>query len=253
MHVVVGCPGRVLSMIKEKHLSLSALKYLVIDEADEMLSKGFLDNMKDTISFIPPEAKILLFSATMPEEIVQLTKNFMTNPAKILVDKEHITLEGIKQYYVLMQKEDKFDVLLDVYRNVEIVQAVIFCNSKHAVDALAEKLVAKGHMVGTMYGEKTMDERMKTMNAFRGGAIRVLITTDLLARGIDVNSVSLVINYDLPKSKETYIHRIGRSGRLGKKGTAINFVIPYEVDELEDLKKFYKTNIDKLPTDLSEI
>jgi translation initiation factor 4A len=253
VHVVVGTPGRVLDMLKKGVLKLSYLKAFVLDEADEMLSKGFLESMKEVISFIPPECRVNLFSATMPKEIVALTNNFMNNPAKILVKNEQLTLEGIKQYYVILKKDWKLESLLDIYKGVDIAQAIIYCNSKRNVEFLTEEMKKRGHMVSSIHADLPQMERDRVMKEFRSGATRVLITTDLLARGIDVYQVSIVINYDLPLQKETYIHRIGRSGRFGRKGNAINFVTPEEKEELENLQKYYNTTIEALPTDLSEI
>ena len=251
--VLVGSPGRVLDLIRRKQISLGYLQTFILDEADEMLSKGFLDNIREIISLIPTTTKILLFSATMPKEIIDMTTKFMKDPARILVKNEELTLEGIKQYYVFLKKEDKLDVLLQIYRGIEIAQAIIYCNSKRSVDFVSEELKKKGHMVRSIHGDLKQIERDNVMRDFRSGATRVLITTDLLARGIDVYQVSLVINYELPREKETYIHRIGRSGRFGRKGNAINFVTPTEKDELEAIQKFYNTTIEALPTDLSEL
>jgi translation initiation factor 4A len=251
--VLVGSPGRVLDLIRRKQISLAYLQTFILDEADEMLSKGFIENIKEIISLIPTTTKILLFSATMPKEIVEITTKFMKDPAKILVKNEELTLEGIKQYYVYLKKEDKLDVLLQIYRGIEIAQAIIYCNSKRSVDFVSEELKKKGHMVSSIHGDLKQFERDQVMRDFRNGATRVLITTDLLARGIDVYQVSLVINYELPREKETYIHRIGRSGRFGRKGNAINFVTPAEKDELDNIQKYYNTTIEALPTDLSEL
>jgi translation initiation factor 4A len=253
VHVVVGSPGRVLDMLKKNNLKLAYLKCLILDEADDLLSKGFLENMKEIISLIPTECRINLFSATMPKEIVQLTSNFMSNPAKILVKNEELTLLGIKQYYVTLKKEWKLETLMNLYKGLDIAQAIIFCNSKKQVITLAEEMIKKGHMVSCIHSELQMNERAKVMSEFRSGVSRVLISTDLTARGIDVYQVSIVINYDLPTQKETYIHRIGRSGRFGKKGNAINFILPEEKDQLDGICKFYDTVIEQLPQDLSEI
>jgi len=253
VHVVVGSPGRVLDMLKKNHLKLTYLKCLILDEADDLLSKGFLENMKDIISLIPPECRINLFSATMPKEIIALTDNFMNNPAKILVKNEELTLLGIKQYYINLKKEWKLDTLMTLYKGLDIAQAIIFCNSIIGVQTLTEEMRKKGHMVSCIHSDLQMSERAKVMMEFRSGVTRVLISTDLTARGIDVYNVSIVINYDLPRQKETYIHRIGRSGRFGKKGNAINFVLPEEKEQLEEIQKFYDTTIEKLPENLSEV
>lgn len=202
-HIVVGSPGRVLDLIRRKQLSLGYLQTFILDEADEMLSKGFLDNIKEITSLIPTTTKILLFSATMPKDIISLTTKFMNNPARILVKNEEITLEGIKQYYVFLKKEDKMDVLCQLYRGLEITQAIIYCNSKRNVDMVSEELKKKGHMVSSIHADLKQAERDAVMRDFRRGATRVLVTTDLLARGIDVYQVSLVINYELPRENET--------------------------------------------------
>lgn len=253
VHVVVGSPGRVLNMLEKRHLKLTYLKCLILDEADDLLTKGFLENMKSIISLIPAECRINLFSATMPKEIVQLTTNFMNNPAKILVKSEELTLLGIKQYYIILKKEWKLDTLLNLYKGLDIAQAIIFCNKKSSVISLTEEMRKRGHMVSCIHSELPMSERARVMNEFRSGATRVLISTDLTARGIDVYQVSIVINYDLPSQYETYIHRIGRSGRFGRKGNAINFVLPDEKDVLDGIIKFYDTTIEQLPQNLSEI
>ena len=251
--VLVGSPGRVLDLIKRKKVSLGYLQSFVLDEADEMLSKGFLDTIKEIISLIPTTAKILLFSATMPKDIVEMTTKFMKDPAKILIKNEELTLEGIKQYYVYLKKEDKLDVLFQIYRGIEIAQAIIYCNTKKSVENVSTELKKKGHMISSIHGDLKQFERDSVMRDFRSGVTRVLVTTDLLARGIDVYQVSLVINYEMPKEKETYIHRIGRSGRFGRKGNAINFVTPAEKDLLEEIQKYYSTTIELLPSDLSEL
>jgi translation initiation factor 4A len=251
--VLVGSPGRVLDLLNKKRLSLTDLKIFVLDEADEMLSKGFLDDIRQIISFIPTTCKNLLFSATMPKEIVEISQKFMNNPSKILFKNEELTLEGIKQYYVYLKKSDKLEVLLQIYRGIEIAQAIIYCNRKKTVEEVTEELKKKGHMISCIHGDLKQSDRDNIMRDFRKCATRILVTTDLLARGIDVYQVSLVINYEMPKNKEIYIHRIGRSGRFGRKGNAINFITPDEKELLENLQSFYDTNIEQLPTDLSEI
>lgn len=253
VQIIVGTPGRVIYMMNNNILKLTNLKILILDEADEMLSRGFLESIKQTISYIPETTQIGLFSATMPKDIVSISKQFMNNPAKILVKNEQLTLEGIRQYYIPMKREWKFEILLNLYKMMEITQAMIYCNQKKTVDNLSNELIKKGFIVSSIHSDLTQEERDRVMKEFRTGQSRILITTDLLARGIDVYQVSLVINYDMPKHKETYIHRMGRSGRFGRKGTAINFVTPEDKDDLENIQIFYHTSIEELPSDLSVI
>jgi len=253
MQIVVGTPGRVIYMIHNNILKLTNLKILILDEADEMLSRGFLESIKQAIKYVPESTQIALFSATMPKEIIQITKQFMIDPAKILVKNEQLTLEGIRQYYIPMKKEWKLEILLNLYKMMEITQAIIYCNAKKTVDYLSADLTKRGFIVSSIHSELPQEERDRVMKGFRIGTSRVLISTDLLARGIDVYQVSLVINYDMPRQKEVYIHRMGRSGRFGRKGTAINFVIPEDKDELENIQMYYNTTIEELPADLSVI
>lgn len=253
VQIIVGTPGRVIYMMNNNIIKLTYLKVLILDEADEMLSRGFLESMKQTISYIPESTQIGLFSATMPKEIISITKQFMNDPAKILVKNEQLTLEGIRQYYIPMKKEWKLEILLNLYKMMEITQAMIYCNHKKTVDNVSSELTKKGFVVSSIHSELPQEERDRVMKEFRSGSSRILITTDLLARGIDVYQVSLVINFDMPKQKEIYIHRMGRSGRFGRKGTAINFVTPEDKDDLENIQMFYHTTIEELPSDLSVI
>lgn len=253
VQVIVGTPGRVIDMLKKKIIKLDSLKIFILDEADEMLSRGFLENIKEAFPFIPQTSQIALFSATMPKDIIELTKQFMNKPVKILVKNEQLTLEGIRQYYIPLKKEWKLEILLNLYKMMEISQAIIYCNSKKTVDTLTEELKTRNFAISSIHSDMPQPDREKVMREFRTGASRVLITTDLLARGIDVYQVSLVINYDIPRQKETYIHRIGRSGRFGRKGTSINFVTPEDKSDQDELQKFYNTSIEELPSDLSQI
>ncbi|KAK0552104.1 translation initiation factor eIF4A [Tilletia horrida] len=230
MHVVVGTPGRVYDMINRRHLRTDHLKMFCLDEADEMLSTGFREQIYETFQLLPAETQVVLLSATMPAEVLEVTKKFMREPIRILVKRDELTLEGIKQFYVAVEKEDwKLDTLCDLYETVTITQAVIFCNTRRKVDWLTDKLHAREFTVSALHGDMDQTQREVLMKEFRSGSSRVLITTDLLARGIDVQQVSLVINYDLPTNRENYIHRIGRGGRFGRKGVAINFVTADDV------------------------
>jgi translation initiation factor 4A len=254
VHVIVATPGRVIDLIKKEYIKLESLSVFILDEADEMLSRGFKSQIQEIFKFLPPDVQVGLFSATMPKEILEITKDFMRDPARILVKKENLTLEGIRQYYVAIPEEKyKFNVLSDIYKNLEIQQALIYCNSRKRVEFLANDMKKNDFTVSAIHGEMKQEERSQIMKEFRTGSSRVLITTDLLARGIDVQQVSLVINYELPINKESYLHRIGRSGRFGRKGTAINFVTPRDAPLLKEIQEYYQTEISVLPQDLSQI
>jgi len=253
-HVIVGTPGRVFDMIQRKCLNTNDIKMFVLDEADEMLSRGFKDQIYDVFKTLSPEIQVVLLSATMPEDVLEVTKRFMRSPINILVKKEELTLEGIKQFHINVEREEwKLETLTDLYETMTITQAVIFLNTRRKVDWLTEKLHEKDFTVSSMHGDMEQKERDLIMKEFRSGSSRVLITTDLLARGIDVQQVSLVINYDLPNNRENYIHRIGRGGRFGRKGVAINFVTQDDVRVLKDIETFYNTTIDEMPMNVADL
>lgn len=254
VQVVVATPGRVLYTIKSKVIKTRNIKVFVLDEADEMLSRGFKDQICDIFQFLPNDVQVILVSATMPVEVMEVTTKFMRNPVNILVQQEQLTLEGIKQFYVNVQEEDfKFDTLCDLYEIITITQAVIFCNTRRKVDWLTDRMNARQFTVSAMHGDLDQRERDVIMKEFRSGSSRVLITTDLMARGIDVQQVSLVVNYDLPSSRENYIHRIGRSGRFGRKGSAVNFVTEEDLRMLQDIMEFYQTTIDEMPQNVADL
>ncbi|EST08290.1 Helicase, C-terminal [Kalmanozyma brasiliensis GHG001] len=252
--VVVGTPGRVYDMINRRAFKTDQLKMFCLDEADEMLSRGFKDQMYEVFQLLPQDTQCVLLSATMPQEVLEVTKKFMREPVRILVKRDELTLEGIKQFYVAVEKEEwKLDTLCDLYETVTITQAVIFCNTRRKVDWLTDKLTSREFTVSAMHGDMEQAQREVIMREFRSGSSRVLITTDLLARGIDVQQVSLVINYDLPSNRENYIHRIGRGGRFGRKGVAINFVTSDDVRMLRDIEQFYSTQIDEMPLNVADL
>ncbi|TKR86906.1 hypothetical protein L596_011405 [Steinernema carpocapsae] len=253
-HVVSGTPGRVFDMIRRRNLRTRSIKLLVLDEADEMLNKGFKEQLYDIYRYLPPGAQVVLLSATLPHEILEMTSKFMTDPIRILVKRDELTLEGIKQFFVSVDKEEwKFDTLCDLYDTLTITQAVLFCNTRRKVEWLAEKLKEANFTVCAMHGDMDQKERDEIMKEFRAGSSRVLISTDVWARGLDVPQVSLVINYDLPNNRELYIHRIGRSGRFGRKGVAINFVKTDDVRILRDIEQYYSTQIDEMPMNVADL
>ena len=254
VHIVVGTPGRCYDMINRGALRLDDIKLFCLDEADEMLSRGFKDQIYDVFKFLPEKVQVCLFTATMPLEVLEVTERFMREPIQILVKRDELTLEGIKQFFIAVEREEwKLDTLCDLYETLTITQAIIYCNTRRKVDWLTEKMTARDFTVSAMHGDMDQRERDLIMREFRSGSSRVLITTDLLARGIDVQQVSLVINYDLPTNRENYIHRIGRSGRFGRKGVAINFLTASDVRYLRDIEQFYNTQIEEMPMDVADL
>ncbi|KAK6736641.1 hypothetical protein RB195_019378 [Necator americanus] len=254
VHVVVGTPGRVNDMINRNVLQTNRIKMFVLDEADEMLSRGFKDQIYEVFKTLPQEVQVVLLSATMPTDVLEVTNRFMRNPIRILVKKEELTLEGIRQFYINVQKDEyKFETLCDLYDAVNVTQAVIFCNTRRKVEQLTEQMTKKQFTVSSLHGDMEQHDRDVIMREFRSGSSRVLITTDLLARGIDVQQVSLVINYDLPSNRENYIHRIGRSGRFGRKGVAINFITDNDARQLKDIEAFYNTIIEEMPVSITDL
>ncbi|KAI0985158.1 hypothetical protein GJ496_006851 [Pomphorhynchus laevis] len=235
VQVLVGTPGRVLDMISRGVLNAKSIRLFILDEADEMLSKGFTEQIYNIFQVMNEDLQVVLMSATMPESVLEVTNAFMRDPIRILVKKEELTLEGIKQFYVNVERdENKLATLCDLYESLQVTQSVIFCNTKRMVEWLMNEMTMREHTVSAIHGEMPQEERNEIMSKFLLGSSRVLLTTDLLARGIDVHQVSLVINYDLPKDRENYIHRIGRGGRFGR-------------------KEFYKTTIEEMPMNVSEL
>lgn len=225
---------------------------LIVDEADEMLGLGFLEQINEIIKMIPPDCQICLFSATVSNEIITLTKDIMNNPAKILVKKENLTLEGIKQYYISCSTEQhKFENLIEIFGNINVNQCFIYVNTKDKCEKLADQMRENNFVVSNIHGSMPQEKRQDVMKEFKDGASRILISTDLLARGIDVHQVGLVVNYELPSKKENYIHRIGRSGRFGKRGIAINLISNHEAHYLLEIQDYYQTQIEQLPHNLS--
>ncbi|KAK2173201.1 hypothetical protein NP493_893g01081 [Ridgeia piscesae] len=254
VHVVVGTPGRVFDMINRRALNIRYIKMFVLDEADEMLSRGFKDQIYDVFRTLNENIQVILLSATMPVDVLDVTKRFMREPIRILVKKEELTLEGIRQFYIEVEREEwKLDTLCDLYETLTITQAVIFCNTRRKVEWLTEKMHARDFTVSAIHGDMEQSQRDVIMREFRSGSSRVLITTDLLARGIDVQQVSLVINYDLPTNRENYIHRIGRGGRFGRKGVAINFVTSDDHRTLKDIETFYNTQVEEMPMNVADL
>ena len=247
-HIIVGTPGRIHDMIRRKYINTNSLEMLIVDEADEMLSHGFKSQMYKIFQFIPENIQVSLFSATMPSELEELSKAFMRDPIKILVKKEQLTLQGISQYFINIQNDiQKYETLKDLFGAISMSQAIIYCNSVKRVDDLEEAMREDDFPVKKIHGKMEESERKEIFKQFKNGGARVLITSDLFARGIDVQQVNIVINFDIPKSEHTYLHRIGRSGRWGRKGIAINFQSKHDISKLKRIEDYYSTQIEEMP------
>lgn len=247
-HVVVGCPGRVFDLIRRRIIRTDNIKILVIDETDEMLSKGFKDQIRDIIQNIVGNFQIAIFSATYSPDVREIIPKFMNNPVNIEVRAEQLTLEGIKQYYISIDNDShKFHCLKQLFGIANINSCIIYCNTVMRVEELTRAMHADGFAVGCIHRNMDKAQRTDAINEFRKGVTRFLISTNITARGIDVQQVSLVINFDLDREAHTYLHRIGRSGRWGRKGTAINFITQRDYYNLRNIENYYRTQISPLP------
>ena len=255
-NLIIGTFGRIYHMIQENKIHLYNLKLLILDEADDLLADGISKELSNLLNKIPDGAQSCLISATLSSEVFQVSKKIMHDPLKILLNKKDIPVDLIKQFYIDAEFEElKFEVLVDLYNLIATSQAIIFCNTIRKVEWLTKSLTDQNFSITSIHGKMTTQERTDTVNNFRNGDSRILITTDLLARGIDIPQVNLVLNYDLPANKETYIHRIGRCGRFGKKGIAIALVKledQYDVKTLNKMKNYYNMNIEPLPEDIEK-
>ena len=252
---IVGTPGRVYDLIRRGDFSIENIRVVILDEADQMLEDLFAEQVKCILDFkFPSTTQLALFSATMPTDVLELAEKFLSNPVRILLPPDEVTLKGILQFHVPLEREDwKFDVLLDLYQHLKINQAFIYVNKRQKAEMLAKRMTEAGFTLECIHGDMNVADRKKRMEDFRSGTVRVLISTDLLARGIDVQQVSVVINYELPSNRENYIHRIGRSGRFARKGLAINLVTMDELPLLQDIEMFYSTTIPVLPENMASI
>ncbi|MBM7649403.1 ATP-dependent RNA helicase DeaD [Bacillus ectoiniformans] len=242
-HIIVGTPGRILDHINRKNLKLDNLQTLVLDEADEMLNMGFIQDIETILSHMPSERQTLLFSATMPKQIRAIAERFMTEPEAIKVKAKEMTVSNIDQYYVKVQQRDKFDTLsrlIDVH-SPEL--AIIFGRTKRRVDELANALSLRGYQAEGIHGDLSQAKRLTVLKRFKEGKVDVLVATDVAARGLDISGVTHVYNYDIPQDPESYVHRIGRTGRAGKEGMAVTFVDPREMSYLKEVERTTKKNM----------
>ena len=249
--IIVCCPGRLNDMLRRNIMDTSHIRSLVLDEADEMLSVGFKEQIYQIFQYLPESIGVSLFSATLPSELHELTSKFMREPIKILVKSEMLTLEGISQYYIALDNDsEKFNTIKDLFGWISSSQAIIYCNSLKRVSDLYNAMITDNFPVCCIHSGMDKQERDETYQNFKNGKHRVCISSNVTARGIDIQQVSTVINFDIPKCVHTYLHRIGRSGRWGRKGTAINFVTKYDIHLMKAIEQVYQTNIKELPQDV---
>ena len=252
-HIIVGCTGRVHDMIRRQYINAKALKLIVLDEADEMLSAGFKEQVYNIFQHLNNNIQVALFSATLPSELSALTDKFMRDPVKILVKSEQLTLEGISQFKVQIDDDrQKYATLKDLYNHISMSQCIIYCNSVKRVQDLYEAMCEDDFPVCCIHSSMEKDDRANSYNEFKSGKYRVLISSNVTARGIDIQQVSTVINFDIPKDINTYLHRIGRSGRWGRKGIGINFITRRDFRKLKEIEQHYDLIIDDLPANFSD-
>jgi translation initiation factor 4A len=253
-HIVVGTAGRVYDMIRRRNLMTSSIKLFVLDEADEMLSKGFKEQIYDIFKHFSDNVQVALFSATLPDDILTLSTKFMREPIHITLKPEELTLECIQQYYISMiDDRSKYETLKDLFSFLQLSQCIIYVNTVKRVEELYNAMIADGFPVCCIHSGMEKTQREASLAKFRTGAFRVLVSSGVTARGIDVQQVSTVINFDMNRNIETYLHAIGRSGRFGRKGLAINFITKYDIDFMRKLEEHYKISIRELPEDFANL
>ena len=247
-HIIVGCPGRILDMVEKNVLNVNDVSCIIMDEADEMLSYGFKIQINTLLGKVKNKPQICLFTATISNQLNKIIDELIENPVKILVKQEMLTLEGISQYYVAFDVENqKYDALKDLYNSITLSQTIIYCNSLRKVEYLYQLMINDQFPVCCIHSNMQKNERMNVFKEFKNGKYRVCISSNVTARGIDIQQVSTVINYDIPKDIHTYLHRIGRSGRWGRKGNAINFITKDDIYLMKSIETYYNTQINELP------
>jgi ATP-dependent RNA helicase DeaD len=246
IHIVVGTPGRVIDLLKRRILNLSSVKTLVLDEADRMLDMGFIEDIEYIIARIPSDRQTSLFSATIDQTVMSVCNRYMKNPEKILVSKDEIALTQMKQYYMVVNNHRKYGALCDILRENHVGRAIIFCKTRRGTSALSEKLRRKGYNVQALHAGFTQPQRDRVINSFRDGKLKLLVATDVAARGLDIQGITHIINYDVPLEAPVYFHRIGRTARMGQEGTAITLVGYGELSYFNDIKALTKTTIEEM-------
>jgi translation initiation factor 4A len=252
-HVLISCAGRLTDMLNRNIIKADTIQILILDEADELLSYGFKDQIYDIFQYLPSDIQVALFSATIPSDLGALTDKFMRDPIKIFVKNTDLTLQGIKQYYVALDDDSqKNDIIKDIYQLINVSQSIIYCNSVNRVQRLYENMTESQFPVCQIHSGMDKQERTQNYDDFKNGKYRVLISSDVTSRGIDIQQVSTVINFDISRDVHTYLHRIGRSGRWGRKGIAINFVTKRDINNLSNIEKHYGITIEELPLNWNE-
>ena len=250
-HVICGCPGRVNDMMRRDKITSKKIKLVILDEADEMLSSGFKEQVYNILQYMNNDVQIALFSATLPSDIYNITTKIMRNPIKITVKAEQLTLEGIFQFYVAVDDDrQKYSTLKDIFSYISLSQCIIYCNSVKRVSDLFEAMREDGFPVCCIHSGMDKVARQEAFNEFRVGKSRVLISSNVTSRGIDIQQVSTVINFDIPKCVHNYLHRIGRSGRWGRKGAGINFVTRRDISKIKEIEAHYACEIKEMPSNL---
>jgi ATP-dependent RNA helicase DeaD len=247
IHIVVGTPGRLIDLLKRRILNLSSVKMVVLDEADRMLDMGFIDDIEYILKRTPSSRQTSLFSATIDQTVMSVCNKYMKNPEKILVSKDEIALPQIKQYYMVVNSRSKYGALLDILREKNVNRAIIFCKTRRGTSALSEKLHRKGFNVQALHAGFTQPQRDRAINSFRDGRLKILVATDVAARGLDIQGITHIINYDVPLEALVYFHRIGRTARMEQEGTAITLVGYGELSYFNDIKALTKTTIEEIP------
>ncbi|WP_115460594.1 DEAD/DEAH box helicase [Winogradskyella aurantiaca] len=244
--ILVATPGRLLDLISQGYISLNDVGYFVLDEADRMLDMGFIHDIKKLLTLLPRQRQSLFFSATMPKTILKLSQQILTNPQKVAVNAVSSTAETLQQFVYPTNKKTKKDLLLHLLNNPDLDQALVFSRTKHGADRIVRDLKKKGISCAAIHGGKSQNQRQKALKQFKNKDIRLLIATDIAARGIDINQLRYVINYDIPNEPETYVHRIGRAGRAGEEGIALSLCEPEENAYVKDIEKLIKASIEKV-------
>jgi translation initiation factor 4A len=251
-HIICGCPGRVYDMVRRDRISMKNIKLIILDEADEMLSSTFKEQVYNIFQYLNNDIQVALFSATLPENIYHVVNKIMREPIKISVKAEMLTLEGIGQYFIAVDDDkQKYDTLKNIFSFISMSQCIIYCNSVKRVSDLYDAMVEDGFPVCCIHSNMDSSSRATAFSQFRNGSSRVLISSNVTSRGIDIQQVGIVINFDLPKCVHNYLHRIGRSGRWGRKGTGINFITRRDIGKMREIESHYATQIQEMPADLA--